>query len=93
MKFKGHNPKRDSSEKAIVDALRASGCAVVRLDQPVDLLILHRSTGTIALAECKTGNAKLNASQEQFLSEGWPVYVLRGAGDAVNMVLGFRRAA
>lgn len=39
---KRHNAKRDANEPAIVAALIAAGASVVRLDEPMDLLIGFR---------------------------------------------------
>lgn len=64
------NPKRDQTEKTIVEALRGVGASVTRLDDPgiPDLLVGFR--GKTFLLEVKTGLGKLNELQQQFF-ESW----------------------
>ena len=56
--------KRDASEAAIVDALRAVGATVVRTDW-CDLTVGFR--GRNFALECKTGKGKLTRSQTDLL--------------------------
>jgi hypothetical protein len=76
--------KRDISEPAIVELLRAAGCTVVLMDKPTDLLIGYR--GKTAIAECKTGKGKLTKDQKDFLASwrGSPVIILRTPADAIE---------
>ena len=84
-----HNAKRDFAEPAIVDALQAAGCTVVRIDQPCDLIVHHPSLkGFVALVEVKTGKAKLNENQK---ATAVPFTVIRDAEEAINAVNSWRR--
>jgi len=64
------NPRRDISEPQIVETLQKAGASVHRVSGKgiPDLLIGYR--GKTYLAECKTGNRKLNKNQEAFF-ETW----------------------
>lgn len=83
--------KRDASEPEIVNALRASGAYVWRLDQPVDLLIGFQDQ--MFIAECKTGKGKLNKNQIEFIEQwkGPPVVILRTAEDALDWLCEIRK--
>ncbi len=91
MSLNRYAAKRDHSEPEIVNALRKAGFSVYRLDTPVDLLIgvPSRRPGQARrtyLAECKSGKAKLNSNQQDFLA-GWrgaEVVVLRSAQCALD---------
>ena len=84
--------KRDTTEKAIVEALRACGWSVLRLSQKdaPDLLIA-RPGGATALVEVKTGKKPLRKGQAEFAAT-WPtaVYVLRSVEDVVQLAKGAR---
>lgn len=79
--------KRDASEKAIVDALRACGWSVEYLSLPdgPDLLI-GRNKRT-HLAEVKTGKKKLRQGQAQWHAawRGAPVCILRDVYDVYQL--------
>ncbi len=71
--------RRDANEADIVDALRAAGCNVERLDQPVDLLVGR--AGVNYLLEVKDGTRrpserKLTDEQEEFFKV-WRGQVLK----------------
>jgi hypothetical protein len=80
--------KRDQSEPEIVEALRAFGFSVFRLDEPVDLMVGFR--GRMWLVECKTGSrgygASLNDNQAAFADEwrGPEIVVLRDQSSAIE---------
>ena len=78
-----HAKKRDTSERAIINALKQFGMDVIQIDQPVDLIVGWR--GVNYLAEVKTGKAKLRDGQAKFV-ETWrgQVVVLRNPTDAMN---------
>jgi hypothetical protein len=67
--------RRDQNEKGIVDALRAVGALVFRLDLPCDLLVFHR--GKWHCLEIKTEKGKTETKQESqrefLLLTGTPV--------------------
>lgn len=79
--------KRDTSEPQIVDALKACGFSVFRMDQPVDLLAGFR--GISYLVEVKSGSKgyakSLNENQQTFAAQwnGSPVFILRSEEDAI----------
>lgn len=75
--------KRDTTEKAIVEALRACGWSVEYLSLPDGPDLLLGRAGVTHLAEVKTGKKKLRAGQERW-HQGWrgaPVFVLRSMDD------------
>lgn len=80
--------KADLVQHEIVQALRASGCAVeiiTVLGYGCPDLLVSRS-GAMALMECKSGkNAKLRAEQKAW-HEKWkaPVYVVRTVDEALK---------
>lgn len=80
--------KRDESEAAIVDALKAAGARVWRLSQPLDLLVGHQ--GRFLLLECKTGKRKVKPTQDATIADchrkGLPVYVVRTPEDALQAI-------
>jgi hypothetical protein len=75
--------KRDAAEPAIVKALQAAGCSVVRMDKPVDLLIGYR--GCTYLCEVKTGKGKYTEDQKQFFAawRGSSIPILRTVDDVL----------
>ena len=85
--------KRDASEQAIVKALEDLGCLVIRMDKPVDLLIQVPGIKRTVLAEVKTGKGKLTDEQTKFMAQGWEVWILRDAADAICMFNMVRRMA
>lgn len=84
--------KRDENERAIIATLEAMGCLVMRLDKPVDLLVLLPAGRGIVLVEVKTKRGTLTRDQEDF-AELWPFHVLRSPDDAIAMVQTIRKAA
>lgn len=87
MSLSRRNPKRDTSEKAIVSALRRCGWRVDYLSaKDLPDLLLTRS-GMTVLAEVKTGKAKLRPGQKA-LAETWtggPLVVLRDIEDVLAL--------
>ncbi len=90
MSLNRYNPKRDANEKLIVDALRAYGASVERLNTPVDLLVGYR--GQTHLVEVKIEGAKLNKAQVEFRDswKGSPMQVLRSVEDVAEFMKGLR---
>lgn len=100
MTIKRWDAKRDLAEKEIVEYLRARGCSVYRLDQPVDLLVGLQSSecGWVnvycspkliwVLCEVKTGNGDLTKPQIKFIEDnaGFPIHILRGKKDVDEML-------
>ena len=83
-----HALRKDDIEPEVVKALRAMGCKVEIIGQPLDLLVWHR--GRTLLVECKDADGKgLNKKQTEFIA-AWPgeIHVVRSPTEAVNAVLG-----
>lgn len=55
--FARHAKRVDTSQKAIVEALRRAGWLVWTIERPVDLLVYKPSRGFLCL-ECKTARGK-----------------------------------
>ena len=75
--------RRDTTEKAIIQALRQVGAQVVPCDT-FDLAVYFR--GTVHLLECKTGKEPLTASQERLMAEGWPLRIVRDPEQALKAI-------
>ena len=89
------NARRDANEGPIVAAFRDMGCAVWRLDQPVDLLVnvFKSMSERVILVECKLPGKDLNDNQRAFVAAGWPVHVIRSVDDAIALVKSLREQA
>jgi hypothetical protein len=87
MSLNRNNAKRDANEKPIVDALQAAGYWVVRLDQPVDLLVGRKGYPHFALLEVKVMGKDLNDNQLRFFqqSEGACRFVVYTPEQAVSV--------
>ena len=88
--------RRDKTESVIFDALRTMGCLVYPTNKPVDAIVQCR--GTIYLVECKTplskaGRVKTTPDQDKFIADGWHVFILTSAADAVEFVQSLTRRA
>jgi len=83
MSLNRYAKKRDTSEREIITTLETVGMHVHQLDRPVDLVAGYR--GLNYLIEVKTGKAKPNAEQAEFI-ETWrgQVVVLRDAQEAMD---------
>ena len=86
MSLNRYAKKRDKSEKALVEYLRASGCTVYLTDQPTDAIVGFQ--GQTFIVEFKTGNKPLNENQKKFIDEwkGAPVIVMRTIEDAKALI-------
>jgi hypothetical protein len=82
-----HNPKRDHNELPIVEALKADGYLVYRLDQPVDLLVGRRGSPRWALIEVKMPGKGLTEKQIRFWteSEGTTRFIVHDAEEALRV--------
>lgn len=85
MKRLAYAKRRDANEPEIVNALKSIGCAVHRMDDPVDLLVGYR--GKAHLIEVKTPRGSLTDSQIEFIAD-WPgdVHVVTTAEQAIEVV-------
>lgn len=81
MRYGGASKRRDASEPGIVDALKAVGCEVWRINGSglPDLLVRRR--GVLYGMECKTGKAKLRATQGAFPVVRTPAEALELIGE------------
>lgn len=77
--------KRDETEKPIVDGLRDIGYQVIRLQQPCDLLVRHRSTGELTLLEVDgiTKYRKRDIAQLEFIQD-WQVPLVSTLEEALR---------
>ncbi len=84
--------RTDANHAEIVQALRKVGCRVLDLrslgNGCPDLLV---DTGSgLALMEVKTSDGHLRQSQQDFVSAGWRVWVIRSVPDALKVVWSYR---
>lgn len=49
-------------------------------------LVVYKPNVGLRLIECKTGKGALTADQMAFIADGWPVYVVRSAEEALEIV-------
>lgn len=79
--------KVDASQAAIVNALRAIGCTVYYIKEPVDLAVGFR--GRTILMECKKTNGwKLTPQQVKFFRDfAGEAYIVEDDGQALRAVL------
>ncbi len=79
--------RRDATEKAIVEALRASGWSVAYISGRNVPDILAGRGGVTEVIEVKTAKGKLKPGQAVFAAEwrGRPVRVMRSVEDVVKL--------
>ena len=91
--------RADTTQAAIIDALKRVGVSVEVIGKPVDLILCCR--GITSLMECKTprptsvgGAHGLTKDQVEFIAR-WPgqIFVASTPEEAVRMVLGERAMA
>ena len=84
--------RTDSNQSAIVQAFRSHRCKVLSLHTMgkgcPDLLVCLPD-GSLRLVECKSAKGKLTPDQETFISQGWPVIVVREPSQAEAIALGY----
>lgn len=92
--------RTDSTQTAIVEALRAAGCSVWPIKLPCDLLV--GVAGKTAIVECKVMRGKLNPKpsaytklQRDFMMDwkGGPVATITDVQGALRLVATLRGAA
>lgn len=86
MRTLGWNRKRDANEKAIVDALRQAGAAVMPVsgEGVPDLLVLWRRK--VLLLEIKTAKGRATLAQSKTAAAGWPIVTVHTADEALKAV-------
>jgi hypothetical protein len=78
------NARRDANEGPIVQALRAAGADVIRLDV-FDLLVLYR--GRIFCLDAKLPKTgKATTSQDALVDRGWPLCFVHDPIDALKAI-------
>lgn len=77
--------RRDENEPEIVDALRAVGAKVERLDRPVDLLVKFRGLVHVIEVDGITRNRKREEKQLRFLHE-WQVPLVKTPEEALRAI-------
>jgi hypothetical protein len=88
MRRHAYNNRRDANEVSIVEAFKAAGAKVWRLERPVDLLL--NIGGQLQLVECKVHKAGLNAAQIE-VARDWPFTVIRSPEEAIELVNSVRK--
>ena len=88
MKYRGHNARRDSNEREIIEALKKIGCEVTTpMGEPgmPDLLVsLGRK---LVMLEIKTDKGKVNSYQEDFHKRfKGHCFVVRTAEEALEIM-------
>ena len=81
--------RADSTQPAIVDALRAVGATVLHIREPFDILVRYRNR--LYMMDCKTPKSKAGAirkkpSQVKLEADGWPLLYPRSPEEAVRML-------
>lgn len=74
--------KRDANEAEIVEALKKAGAQVLRISQPVDLVVAYNLRNY--LLEVKSDNGRLTPMQQKWFAE-WegPAYVVHNPEEAL----------
>ena len=88
MKRRSHAKRVDANQAEIIEALKAIGCSVLVIEEPVDLLVGHRNVTFLLEVKNPEGFDTLTGKQIQFIEtwRGSPVYVVRSVEEAVNAV-------
>lgn len=85
MNRRGHRGRTDGNQRAVVQALRASGAKVCSLAQVgegcPDLLVLYR--GRVRLMEVKQPKGTLTGQQQEWMAQGWPVLIVSSPDEAI----------
>jgi Holliday junction resolvase len=79
--------KRDTNERAIIDALEEAGCVVQQVSAPgfCDLVVWKKSNGLLRLIEVKRPKARLTLKQLESFPR-WPVWIVRSPEEALQAV-------
>lgn len=85
MTIKRWASRRDENESEIVDALRAVGCQVERLDRPCDLLVRFRGRPYLLEVDGITRNRKRAQKQLDFIRD-WEVPLVKTIDQALRAV-------
>jgi hypothetical protein len=77
--------RRDETERAIVEALRAVGADVLRIDRPCDLLVRFRGIVHLIEIDGITRYRRRAAAQVRILNE-WSIPRVRCSEDALRAI-------
>lgn len=78
----------DANQKAIVAALRAIGCSVHVIGEPVDLLVGLRKRSVVMEIKNPDANWKLTRQQEKFFRDfAGEAYIVEDEGQALRAML------
>lgn len=83
MSLKRYAARRDSTEAAIVTALRKFGAQVLTLDR-FDLLVLFR--GQLFMLDAKAGRARTTVTQDTLIALGWPLHYVKTPDEALRAI-------
>ena len=88
MRWGGARKRRDASEPAIMDALKAAGWSVQQVHIPGGPDLLCGAHGTTHLIECKSAKKGLRDRQTEWHKQwqGGPVHLCRTVDDALSVV-------
>lgn len=78
------------------DAFLMLGCAVEDICGKIDMLVMDRSTGHVAIVDAKTprregGKDQLTPTQRRMIEAGWPLHLCRSVDDVTALVVRWRR--
>lgn len=80
--------RTDTTQAAIVDALRDVGAQVLILGGAIDLLVWYQ--GEVYPMDPKSPGGTLTATQKRLVAQGWPVKLPRTVEEALDAI-GVRR--
>ena len=83
--------RTDTTQKAIVEALRQAGALVWSIGLYVDLLVYVPRLKRLFLMDCKTphgrkGTIQKTVSQEALEAQGWPIGYPRSPEEALRLI-------
>lgn len=81
--------KVDANQSAVVKALKAIGCSVHYIKEPVDLAVGFRKRSVLMEVKNPDEDWKLTPQQEKFFAE-WngEAYIVEDEGQAIRAILG-----
>lgn len=80
----------DANQPAIIKALKAIGCSVDIIEEPVDLLVgFRKRTVAMEVKNPESKDWKLTTKQERFFAEfNGEAYIVEDEGQAIRAMLG-----
>ena len=82
--------RTDANQPAIIRALKAIGCSVDIIEEPVDLVVgLRKRTVMMEVKNPANGDWKLTPKQQKFFAEfNGEAYIVENEGQALKAMLG-----